>query len=237
MIYAYLSLRTWGTERGTWKVKKITNWFDVYHFFAASPFTNDKWHFPTKVHSLHLCSGTHWLSFSLLLLSAVTSISLYLWDHFHQHSNMSYISLLKIQSLLMQHPFPITTTFSLLPFTAKILQLSMVSLSTSSSFIPYASYLDWIYNPTASSWLFLSKSSDQTPHCQILWSFYCLYLFMLSEAFNTVDYSSYWDISYVNFNDTIFIRFYFYLLTSNGYKINHKILSSNPKKVKEGKRD
>lgn len=102
---------------------------------------------------------------------AVTSISLYLWDHFHQHSNMSYISLLKIQSLLMPHPFPIPTTFSLLPFTAKILQLSMVSLSTSSSFIPYSSYLDWIYNPTASPWLFLSKSSDQTPHCQILWSF------------------------------------------------------------------
>lgn len=44
-----------------------------YHIFTSSPFTNDNWLFPTKVCFLHLCSGTHPLSFSLLPLSPLTS--------------------------------------------------------------------------------------------------------------------------------------------------------------------
>lgn len=79
-----------GNREKSLENKKIINYFDVYCINASSIFTNDKWHSPTKVHSLHLCSGTHpFFFFAPFLSSNINlSISFSLWNYFHQHSNM-----------------------------------------------------------------------------------------------------------------------------------------------------
>ena len=83
-------------------------------------------------------------SFSLLPFSPLTSIYQYLSLYgiiFISTQTCSYISLFKKQSLLMPQCFLITTTSSLLPFTAKLLQWTMVFISPCSSFVPYVSHL------------------------------------------------------------------------------------------------